>query len=293
MDYIIRGITSNGNVRFIFAQSKEIVETAHVNHQTSPLASAALGRLLTAGAMMGRMLKGDSRLTMRIDGNGPLRGIIVDADAEGRVRGFVKNPMADLPLNAQGKLDVGGGLGKGTLTIIKDLGLKENFVSQTALQTGEIGDDLSYYFYISEQIPTAVGVGVLVDLDYSIKQSGGYLIQLLPGASEEDLQAVEKIIESYPSITSLLEQYQIEEIAQLFFGELVEFTKEEISFFCPCDNDRFIRAIATLNQEEIHSMIEEDQGADITCEFCGKHHLLSIDDLQESLRINQSRLQRD
>ncbi len=289
MDYLIRGIARKGNIRFFIANTKDICQTAHDNHQTTPTVSAALGRLLTAGAIMGRMQKDDTRITIKVDGDGPIGSLLVDANANGQVRGFARNPLVDLPLSKNGKLDVGSAVGhNGSLIVIKDLGLKENFSSQTRLQSGEIGDDISYYFLASEQMPSVVGLGVLVNIDHNIKYAGGYILQLMPSAVEDDFVFLEELARKYSSVTDLLSKYSIEEIAKLFFGEDLELDKQTIEFVCPCSKERFIEAVSSIKKEEIQEIIDEDHGADITCEFCGKNYHLDEHDLLKSLKLRTS-----
>lgn len=286
MDYLVRGLARNGKIAFYIANTKNIVNEAHNLHQTTPTASAALGRLLTAGAIMGRMLKDDAKLTIRINGGGPIGTVMVDANSNGEVRGFVYNPSVDLPLKENGKLDVGGAVGNnGYISVIKDLGIKDNFSSQSELQSGEIGEDLSYYYFISEQIPSIVGLGVLVDVDYSIKASGGYIIQLLPGSDEEDLEFLESLSLKYQSVTDLMNKYSPEEIAKLMFGEDITYTKQDIKFHCPCSHEKFVLAVSTIAASDITQMIKEDKGCHITCEFCSKEYHLDENDLYRSLEL--------
>ena len=288
MDYLVRGLARNSKIAFYIANTKDIVNEAHNLHQTTPTASAALGRLLTAGAIMGRMLKDDAKLTIRINGGGPIGTVMVDANSNGEVRGFVYNPSVDLPLKENGKLDVGGAVGNnGYISVIKDLGIKDSFSSQSELQSGEIGDDLSYYYFISEQIPSIVGLGVLVDVDYSIKASGGYIIQLLPGSDEEDLEFLESLSLKYQSVTDLMNKYSPEEIAKLMFGEDITYTKQDIKFHCPCSHEKFVLAVSTIAASDITQMIKEDKGCHITCEFCSKEYHLDENDLYRSLELKK------
>ncbi|HHU28311.1 TPA: Hsp33 family molecular chaperone HslO [bacterium] len=290
MDYLVRGLARNGKVGFFIANTKEIVNQAYEFHRTTPTASAALGRLLTAGAIMGRMLKNDAKITIRINGGGSLGTLMVDANSNGEVRGFVSNPEATLPLKENGKLDVGGAVGtNGFISVIKDLGIKENFSSQSQLQTGEIGDDLSYYFLVSEQIPSIVGLGVLVDVDYSIKASGGFIIQLHPGHDEDDVKYLEDLASKYTSVTDLMDKYKPEEIAKLMFGDDVTFTKQDLKFHCPCSKERFIHALSTIATSDIKEMIEEDHGCDIVCQFCSKEYHLDESDLYKSLELRNNK----
>ena len=206
-DYMVRATAANAQVRAFAVTTKELVETARQAHNTSPVVTAALGRLLTAGVMMGSMLKGDDDLlTLQVRGDGPVRGLTVTANAKGEVKGYATVPDVILPANAKGKLDVGGAVGRGTLSVIRDLGLKEPYVGQTALVTGEIGDDLTSYFATSEQTPSSVGLGVLMEKTNTVRCAGGFVVQLLPGATEEEINHLEKNIKAMPSVTAMLEE---------------------------------------------------------------------------------------
>ena len=207
MDYIVRATAANASIRAFAITSRDLVETARTDHNTSPVMTAALGRLLSGGAMMGAMLKGDKDLlTLQIQCSGPAQGLTVTADSKGNVKGYAVNPVVNLPPNAQGKLDVGGALDLGILSVIKDMGLKEPYVGQCQLQTGEIAEDLTYYFATSEQIPSAVGLGVLMNKDNTVKQAGGFIIQLMPFTSDEIIEKLEKRISEIDSVTMMLER---------------------------------------------------------------------------------------
>ena len=206
-DYLIRGTAAGGQVRVFGATTKDLVEKARESHNTSPVATAALGRLLTAGAMMGTMMKNqDDLLTLKIDCDGPIGGLTVTADSKGNVKGYVNNPLVVLPSNDKGKLDVGGALDIGVLSVIQDIGLKEPYVGQTILVSGEIAEDLTYYYATSEQTPSSVALGVLMNRDNTVKQAGGFIIQLMPDASEEVVSALEKRVGEISSVTSLLDE---------------------------------------------------------------------------------------
>ena len=238
-DYIVRAMAANQQIRAFAISSKELVEKARASHNTSPVATAALGRLLSAGAMMGVMMKGDKDvLTLQMKGTGPLRGNTVTADSKGNVKGYVDNPDAMLPPNADGKLDVGGAIGIGILNVIKDMGLKEPYNGSCELKTGEIGDDLTYYFATSEQVPSAVGLGVLMNKDNTVKQAGGFIIQLMPFVEEKVVDALEQKLASVKSVTAMLDNgYTPEMILEELLGEFgIEFTETmPTQFHCDCD----------------------------------------------------------
>lgn len=278
------GLWRNGHIRVYATDTRNIVQEITRHHHTSALAAAALGRTITVGAMMGAMLKEGSKLTIKIEGNGPLGLMIVDVTSEGGVRGFVAHPDVELPLKSNGKLDVGQGVGRGTLSVTKSLSLKQNYATQVQLQSGEIGDDFSFYFLKSEQTPSVVAVGVLVGVDYSILQSGGWIIQLMPDATEEDFNAVEELVKMMPQPTTLLETKSIQEgVEGLLPG--IQWIDQKQSFeYCTCSIDRFVSGIATLNVPEINEMIDEG-GCDIRCEFCGKKYHLTEDHLRQSLAL--------
>lgn len=284
-DYLIKTTVYDGMVRAYAAVTTELVEEARQRQDTWATASAALGRSLTITGLMAAMLKGDNNITARIEGNGPLGAIVIDGNAQGEVRGYVQNPHVDFPSNAQGKLDVRRAVGEeGVLSVVKDLGLKEYFTGQVPIVSGEISEDFTYYFATSEQTPSAVAAGVLVNTDYTILAAGGFIVQLMPGASDEIITKLEKSIESFPPISTLIEAgnspEQILEI--LFAGEEINFhEKMPISFKCKCSHERMSNAVKGLGKEEITAMIEEDHGAEVTCHFCNKVYQISEDQLKE------------
>ncbi len=241
-DYIVRGTAANNQVRAFAITNKDVVEEARLSHQTSPLVSAALGRLMTAASMMGSMLKNDKDLlTLQIRGDGPIGGLVVTSDSKANVKGYPFTPQVDLPLKTNGKLDVSTGLGNGILNIIRDTGLKNPYVGQTHLVSGEIAEDITYYYATSEQVPSAVALGVLVDKDYSIKQSGGFIIQLLPDADEEIIQQLEEKIGSLPPITTLMNTGKTpEEILELLLGDMDFKIMDKVptKFHCNCTKER-------------------------------------------------------
>lgn len=287
-DYMIRATAADGQIRAFAATTKEMVETAKNVHNTSPIATAALGRLMTAAAMMGSDLKGEGELlTLRIEGDGPIGGLLVTADGKGDVKGYAFNPDVMLPPNAQGKLDVGGSLGLGVLSVIKDIGLKEPYVGQTQLITGEIAEDLTYYFATSEQVPSSVALGVLMNKDNTVRQAGGFIIQLLPGASDEIIDRLEAKLSGISSITSLLDAGKTpEEILTDILGEfgLEILKKMPVQFHCDCERSRVEKAIISIGRKEIQDMIDEGKEIEVNCQFCNKHYKFSVDELGEMLK---------
>ena len=287
-DYMIRATAADGQIRAFAATTKEMVETAKNAHNTSPIATAALGRLMTAAAMMGSDLKGEGELlTLRIEGDGPIGGLLVTADGKGDVKGYAFNPDVMLPPNAQGKLDVCGSLGLGVLSVIKDIGLKEPYVGQTQLITGEIAEDLTYYFATSEQVPSSVALGVLMNKDNTVRQAGGFIIQLLPGASDEIIDRLEAKLSGISSITSLLDAGKTpEEILTDILGEfgLEILKKMPVQFHCDCERSRVEKAIISIGRKEIQDMIDEGKEIEVNCQFCNKHYKFSVDELGEMLK---------
>ena len=287
-DYMIRATAADGQIRAFAATTKEMVETAKNAHNTSPIATAALGRLMTAAAMMGSDLKGEGELlTLRIEGSGPIGGLLVTADGKGDVKGYAFHPEVMLPPNEQGKLDVGGSLGLGVLSVIKDIGLKEPYVGQTQLITGEIAEDLTYYFATSEQVPSSVALGVLMNKDNTVRQAGGFIIQLLPGASDEIIDRLEAKLSEISSITSLLDAGKTpEEILTDILGEfgLEILKKMPVQFHCDCERSRVEKAIISIGKKEIQDMIDEGKEIEVNCQFCNKHYKFSVDELGEMLK---------
>ena len=286
-DYIVRATAADGFIRAFAAISTNTVEEARKIHGTTPVASAALGRMLTAGAMMGAMLKSEKDLiTLQITGSGPLKGVLVTSDSKSNVKGYVVNPDTDLPLKADGKLDVGNAVGAGTLKIIKDVGLKDPYVGSIELISGEIADDITYYFAQSEQVPSSVGLGVLVDTDCTIKHSGGFIVQLMPGADEEVIDKLEKKLMTIPYVTDMLNDgYSAEKILEAILGDLnLEILeKSPMQYKCTCSRDRVEKAIISLGKKEISKIIEEDKKAELTCQFCGKVYDFNEAELKDIL----------
>lgn len=286
-DYIIRGMAAENQVRFFAGTTKEMVETARSIHNTSPVATAALGRLLTAGALMGAQCKNESDvLTLQIQCNGPIGGLTVTADAQGNVKGYVNNPEVILHANDKGKLDVAKALDLGVLSVIKDIGLKEPYIGQTQLVSGEIAEDLTYYFATSEQIPTSVALGVLMEKNNTVKQAGGFIIQLMPFASEELIDVLEKRLADFTSITALLDKGMspMDIIKQIFEGYDVVVTDElPTKWSCNCSKERYYQAVLSLGKKEIANMLADNEPIEVNCQFCGSHYIFTTDDLQEML----------
>ena len=287
-DYIIRGTAANDQVRFFAAYTKDVVETARQKHNTSPVATAALGRLLTAGAMMGSMCKNDSDvITLQIQCSGPIGVLTVTADSKANVKGYVNNPDVMLPPSKEGKLDVGKALDLGVLTVIKDIGLKEPYSGQTNLITGEIAEDLTYYFASSEQIPTSVALGVLMNKENTVRQAGGFMIQMMPFASDEVITALEERLKDFTSVTSHLDRGETPEdmMAELFEGmDMTIEDKIPTEFYCNCSKERVSRAVISVGKKELADMIEEGKPIEVNCHFCNSHYNFSVEELEEMLK---------
>lgn len=271
-DVIVRASAANLKIRAFAADTKDLVNEAFNHHKTSPVVTAALGRTLTAGVMMGIMQKGDNDLmTITITGDGPLEKITVTADSKGNIKGYPKNPVIDLPLKPNGKLDVSGAVGNGFMTVIKDMGLKEPYVGQTELVNGEIAEDFTYYFTASEQVPSAVGLGVLVDTDYTVKRAGGFIIQLMPFAEDEIVEKLEDNLKKISSVTSMLDEGKTpRDILEIVLEGLdVEFSEETVPHFkCDCNVDKVKRALLSLKRDELLGMFEGDEPINVHCDFC-------------------------
>ncbi|MCR1899775.1 Hsp33 family molecular chaperone HslO [Irregularibacter muris] len=286
-DYLVRAITTDAPLRAFAATTKYMVEEAQNTHQLSPLTSAALGRVLTAATMMGEMLKNEeSKLTLQVKGDGPMGSILATGNGRGKVKGYVDNPAVELPLNREGKLDVGGAVGQGTLTVIMDLGLKEPYVGKVALINGEIAEDLTHYFATSEQTPSAVSLGVLVDRDRSIKAAGGFIIQVLPNCPDEVIETLESNLAQLPSITELLSQGKSpEDILQMALqGFTVAFSAQRpLEYICDCNRERLEKVLISLGEKELRDMIEEDGQAELQCHFCKNKYHFSKGELEDLL----------
>lgn len=287
-DYIVRATAAENQIRAFAITSKELVEQSRVYHNTSPVMTAALGRLLTGGAMMGIMMKGEKDvMTLQIKCSGPAKGLTVTADSKGNVKGYPQVPDVMLPPNAQGKLDVGGAIDLGVLSVIKDMGLKEPYVGQVQLQTGEIADDLTYYFATSEQVPSAVGLGVLMNKDNTVKQAGGFIIQLMPFTEEEVIAKLEKKVAEVTSVTDLLEQGATPEtLLEQILGEFgVEINETiPVQYHCDCSKERVTRAIASIGRKDIQEMIDDNEPIEVNCQFCDKHYIFTTEDLKEIIK---------
>lgn len=283
-DHMIRATAAQGQIRAFGATTRDLVETARASHNTSPVATAALGRLLTAGVMMGSMMKNDrDLLTLKIQGDGPIGGITVTADAKGNVKGYVNNPMVALPCNDKGKLDVAGALGIGVLSVIRDVGLKEPYVGQTILVSGEIAEDLTYYYATSEQTPSSVALGVLMNKDNTVRQAGGFMIQLMPGASEEVIGTLEERIGGISSVTSLLDEGMgpAQILENLLSGMDPEITDRMYArFFCGCTRQRVEKALVSIGKQELKDMIQEGRPIEMNCHFCNKRYEFSVEELR-------------
>ncbi|WFR58278.1 Hsp33 family molecular chaperone HslO [Anaerocolumna sp. AGMB13025] len=283
-DYIVRATAANNQIRAFAATTRELVEYARSVHNTSPVATAALGRLLTAGAMMGSMMKGtNDLLTLQIKCNGPIQGLTVTADANANVKGYVYDPTVMLPPSPLGKLDVGGALGAGVLSVIKDLGLKDPYVGQTELISGEIAEDITYYYATSEQVPSSVALGVLMNKENTVKRSGGFIIQLMPFAEEEVINKLEKKISEVSSITKLLDadltpEMILEHILGEFDLELLD--TMPTAFACNCSKERVEKAIVSIGKKDIQEMIDDKEPIEVNCHFCNTKYNFSVDELK-------------
>ena len=290
MDRIVKATAANAQIRIFAADIRDTVEEARNRHNTTPVATAALGRLLCAGAMMSTMQKGeDDLLTLKISGDGPLGAITVTADSNANVKGYVANPKVDLPLNAVSKLDVSKAVGNGRLDVIRDMGLKEPYVGQTPLISGEIAEDITYYFANSEQVPSSVGLGVLVDRDLTVKRAGGFIVQLLPFATEEVIEKLEENLRQITAVTTFFEQGGTPEslIETLAVGMEPNITETvPVRFYCNCSRERVQKALISIGKEELKSMIDEGNPVTLNCGFCNTDYTFSVDELKELYQKN-------
>lgn len=286
-DYMIRATAADGMIRAFAVTSRDIVERAKNIHGTYPTATAALGRLLSAGLMMGADMKDDRDLiTIKIDCQGPIKGLLVTADRNGNVKGYVGNPAVDLPPNENGKLDVGGALDLGVLSVIKDIGLKEPYIGQTILVTGEIAEDITYYYATSEQIPSSVALGVLMNKDNTVKQAGGFMIQLMPGAGDDLAEQLETKIGSLESMTSMLDKGMLpEDILDLILGDLGITFNDRIycSYRCDCSRERVAKALLSIGKKDLEELIDEGKDVEMECHFCDKKYIFTPEDLKAML----------
>lgn len=284
-DYMVRATAAGEQIRAFAVNSRELVEKARTLHNTSPVMTAALGRLLTGGVMMGSMMKGEKDLlTLMVQGSGPAKSLTVTADSKGHVKGYAAVPDVILPANAKGKLDVGGAIGIGIMSVIKDMGMKEPYVGQIALQTGEIADDLTYYFATSEQVPSSVGLGVLMNRDNTVRQAGGFIIQLMPFAEEETIQKLEASIANVTSVTDLLEKGDTPEqlLEELLSGMEPQITERmPVAFHCDCSKERIARSLATISKKDLDEMIADGEGIEVKCHFCDTAYHFDTEELKE------------
>lgn len=290
-NYIIRASAADNQIRAFAATTKDLVEYARGIHGTSPVATAALGRLLTAGAMMGSMMKGEEDiLTLQMKGSGPIGGLTVTADSHGMVKGYAHNPEVLIHANEKGKLDVSGALGAGILSVIRDMGLKEPYVGQTHLVSGEIAEDLTYYFATSEQIPSVVALGVLMNKENTVRRAGGFIIQLMPFAEDSIIDQLEKKISEITSITALLDQDMTPEmILEHILGDfgLEILDTLPTAFECSCTKQRVEKTIISIGHKEINEMIEEEKPIEVNCHFCNTHYIFTVDDLKEIIKYSR------
>ncbi len=284
-DYLVRATAADAQIRAFAVTSRDLVEEARSRHDLSPVVTAALGRLMTGACLMGSMLKGEQDvLTLQVSGDGPVRGMTVTADAKGNVKGYAQAPQAMMPPNAQGKLDVGGVIGKGYLTVIKDMGMKDPYASKVELQTGEIADDLTYYFAASEQVPSCVALGILMERNNTVKQAGGFIIQLMPFAQEEVVQKLEEKISGLKPVTTLLEEGNTpEQILSLILGDmgLEIMEKTPVQFLCGCTKERVEKVLYSLKKEDIKEMIAEGREVELHCHFCNTDYVFTVDELKK------------
>ena len=287
-DYMVRATAANAQIRAFACTTRETVETARAAHNTSPVVTAALGRLLSAGVMMGSMLKGDDELiTLQIKGDGPIGGLTVTADRNGHVKGYANVPDVILPANAQGKLDVGGAVGAGVLSVIRDMGLKDPYVGQTDLQTGEIAEDLTYYFATSEQVPSCVGLSVLINKDNTVRQAGGFIIQLMPFCDEKVIEKLEQRLAEVNSVTAFLDEgLTPEQILEKLLADMDLVINDTVptQFYCNCSRERVSKALIAVGRKELNEMIQEAKPVELKCHFCNSAYEFSTEDLKELLR---------
>ena len=284
-DVIVRATAADGYIRAFAASTKNIVEFARKAHETSPVCTAALGRLLTAGSMMGAMMKSPADvLTIKIGCDGPIEGLCVTADSSGNVKGFVKNPLVMLPAKANHHFDVGGAVGNGILSVIRDLGLKDPYVGEVQLQTGEIAEDLTYYFASSEQTPSCVGLGVLMNRENTVEEAGGFILQLMPNCPDEVIAKLEDNIRTLPSVTDMLsEGMSPENILQRVMDGFAVSVTDSIypEYRCNCSKERYTKGLFSLGSKELQTLINGDERVEVVCQFCKSKYYFPADELQE------------
>lgn len=287
-DYIVRATAANETVRAFAIDSKEMTVEARERHRTFPVVTAAMGRLMSATAMMGSMMKGENdKLTVTIKGDGPIHQMTVTVDSHGNVKGFPANPNVDIPLKYAGKLDVGTAVGAGTMTVSMDLGLKEPYNGQVELQTGEIGDDFAYYFTVSEQTPSAVGLGVMINKDSTVRHSGGFIIQMMPDAEEETIAQLETNLQNAATVSQMLEKGMTpEDILNLLLQDLKPEILETspVRFHCGCSKDHVARALSTIQTGELDQMIQDGETIEVKCHFCNSTYQFTVPELEEILK---------
>ena len=287
-DYMVRATAADGQIRAFAITSKEMTEEARVRHNSSPIVTAALGRAMSAAAMMGSMMKGEKDLlTLQIQGDGPMHGLTVTANANGGVKGYPGVADVILPPNAAGKLNVGGAIGNGVLSVIKDMGLKDPYVGQTELQTGEIAEDLTYYFAVSEQVPSSVGLGVLMNKDNTVRQAGGFIIQLMPFCDEKVIEKLEQRLAEVNSVTAFLDEgLTPEQILEKLLGDMDLVINDTVptQFYCNCSRERVSKALIAVGRKELNEMIQEAKPVELKCHFCNSAYEFSTEDLKELLR---------
>ena len=283
-DYLVRATAADAQIRAFAVTSRQLVEEARKAHNTSPVVTAALGRLMTGAVMMGSMLKGDQdMLTLQIHGAGPVHGLTVTADAKGNVKGYADTPQAMMPPNPLGILDVGGVIGPGVLTVMKDMGLKEPYASNIELKTGEIGDDLTYYFAASEQVPSSVALGVLMEKDNRVRQAGGFIIQLMPFTADDVIDRLEQKLSAMKSVTAMLEEGNTpEQILEMVLGDLgLEITDTmPVQFACNCSKERVEKVLVSLGKTDLQEMIAENKEVELHCHFCNKNYIFTVEELR-------------
>lgn len=287
MGRLLRAISDNKTINMIAIDSKDMVEEARKVHQCTPVATAALGRVITAGTMMGVMMKEkNAKLTLQFKGDGPLGLLVCVSNSQGDAKGYISHPEVNLPIRMNDKkLDVSAGVGKkGTVSVIRDLGLKEPYIGQYPLTNGEIAEDLTAYYANSEQVPSSVALGVLVDVDGTVKSAGGFIVQLMPDASEEDIEILERNLRGVLSISHMLDEAErLEQIVEVILGELGMNIVEErqTRYFCDCSRERMERALISLGRHELEQLLMEDGQAELTCHFCNNRYLFQEKDLKE------------
>lgn len=286
-DYMIRAVAADAQIRAFAITSRDLTETARKAHNTSPIATAALGRAMSGALMMAEMLKGPrDLLTIQIDGDGPMQGLVVTADNQGRVKGYVKKTDVILPPNEQGHLNVGGAIGRGTLTVIRDMNLKDPYIGQIPLVTGEIAEDLTAYYAQSEQIPSSVGLGVLMNKDNTVKRAGGFVVQLMPFADEGVIGKLENNIRRIKSVTHILDEDSRPEhlLDTVLEGFDIQITsREDVSFYCNCSRERFERGLILLGREELENIIADGKEIELACQFCNRRYTYTTDEVKKLL----------